>query len=96
MVQFRKSHPARCRRIKRDKSGVDRKGIAGLKVRSKIHDKNKEEEDTTDTSKTLQEHLQSDKSDAPESLHNNRPTRSRCSQSSNSIDKLTDDFDRTL
>jgi len=31
MVQFRKSHPARRRRIKRDIVGVDRKGIAGLK-----------------------------------------------------------------
>ena len=31
MVQFRKSHPARRRRIKRDIVGVDRKGVAGLK-----------------------------------------------------------------
>ena len=31
MVQFRKSHPSRRRRIKRDKVGVDRKGVAGLK-----------------------------------------------------------------
>ena len=31
MVQFRKSHPSRRRRIKRDKAGVDSKGVAGLK-----------------------------------------------------------------
>ena len=35
MVQFRKSHPARRRRIKRDRVGVERKGVAGLKLKTK-------------------------------------------------------------
>ena len=36
MVQFRKSHPARRRRIKRDRIGVERKGVAGLKLRNQV------------------------------------------------------------
>ena len=31
MVQYRKSNPIRCRRVKRDRANVERKGVAGLK-----------------------------------------------------------------
>jgi len=31
MVQYRKTNPLRCRRVKRDRANIDRKGIAGLK-----------------------------------------------------------------
>lgn len=51
MVQFRKSHPARCRRIKRDKAGVDRKGIAGLKVKPKTEIDTSEEQGNNVTQK---------------------------------------------
>ena len=34
MVQYRKNNPTRCRRVKRDRSGADRKGVAGLQLKS--------------------------------------------------------------
>lgn len=35
MIQFRKTNPARCRRVKRDKVNADKKGIAGLKLKTR-------------------------------------------------------------
>ena len=53
MVQFRKSHPARRRRIKRDRVGVERKGVAGLKLKNKteeIDDPNSNKDKNVDRS----------------------------------------------
>lgn len=38
MIQFRKTNPARCRRVKRDRFGADRKGVAGLQLKSLLTD----------------------------------------------------------
>lgn len=49
MVQFRKSHPARRRRIKRDRVGVERKGVAGLKLKAKTVEEVEDSKNKKDT-----------------------------------------------
>ena len=34
MIQYRKNNPTRCRRVKRDRARADRKGVAGLQLKS--------------------------------------------------------------
>ncbi|XP_066912919.1 E3 ubiquitin-protein ligase rnf146-like [Clytia hemisphaerica] len=87
MVQFRKSHPTRRRRIKRDRIGVDRKGVAGLKVSSCTTSSESQNLDSSksDTDLTSSEKIK-EKSQSDLALDTDDSEQELVSQASGSVD----------